>query len=582
MTDTRRLLLPLLLPLLLLSVVASPALAIDTYIVAGQSNGWRISHLAQGPQKPATDGRKVYYFGMDCIAEPESASLVTLTALSEGAMGYGLAQALSERAGRDIVFIQYCRCGAPVLGAQVNSWWPGDDPAKGKTFDQGLYGRFQKYMASARSQVKQQLNADLEVKGIFWHQGESNVSSDNVEFERAVQNLFGRFRADWGANLPIVAGHIRDLGAGPHAVNAALDRVAAQDANVLTVPLTGLEFAPDRDGNKDVHIALAGCHELGRRMVHALGVLDLKSAVKEAGGTVTFAPGDPTRIVGIDLYNGNNPLKGKGGKNEAVTDDWLKKLSGLTSLKSLSLANCSVTNDGLQHVGELTSLEELNLTLTAISDDGLKHLSELTHLRVLGLASSQCTGSGFIHLGKLTHLENVNFHFTPLNDDGLRAISAVGVSGRLWFVHVKFTDEGAKSLEKLKTLKRCGIGSKLPESSGKAVAALASLPIEDLSLHDNQATAEGIAHATAIQSLRRLDVSDAPTATDESLALVALLPNIEEFRIGSAAGITDAGIASLAKAKSLKKLALSGLKNVTENGIAELRQARPDLAIEVQ
>ena len=32
----------------------------------------------------------------------------------------------------------------------------------------------------------------------------------------------------------------------------------------------------------------------------------------------------------IDLYNGNNPLKGKGGRNERVTDEWLKRLSGVS------------------------------------------------------------------------------------------------------------------------------------------------------------------------------------------------------------------------------------------------------------
>jgi hypothetical protein len=314
-----------------------------------------------------------------------------------------------------------------------------------------------------------------------------------------------------------------------------------------------------------------------------LCAMDLKSAVKEAGGMVEFAADAPERIVGIDLYNGNNPLKGKGGKNEAVTDAWLEKnLAGITTLKKLSLANCAVTNAGMQQVGKLTSLEELNLTLTAISDDGLGQLSELIHLRVLGLASSQCTGSGFAKLGKLKHLENVNFHYTPLNDEGLRAISAVGVTGRLWFAHSKFTNDGAKSLAQLKSLKKCGMGSTHPESSGEAVASLSGVPLEDLSLLDNQATPAGIAHAAAIPTLRRLDVSYAPQANNASLAQVAKMPQIEEFQIGGAAEITDAGIAAFAGTKSLKKLVLHQLKNVTAQGVAELKQARPDLVIELK
>jgi hypothetical protein len=309
---------------------------------------------------------------------------------------------------------------------------------------------------------------------------------------------------------------------------------------------------------------------------------DLVTAVQEAGGKVEFASDDPELIVGIDLYNGNNPLKGKGGKNEVVNDAWLEQLAGQKSLKKLSLANCAVTNTGMKIVGQLTSLEELNLTLTAVSDDGLRELGALTKLKSLGLASSQCTGVGFDKLKQLKQLENVNFHFTPLNDEGLCAISAVGVKGRLWFAHVKFTDVGAKALSQLKQLKACGIGSIHPDSSGEAVAALKDLPLEDLSLLDQQASAEGLTHAAAIRTLKRLDASHAPKATDVALAALAKLPQLEEFRLGSANEVTDAGIAHFAATTSLKKLSLQNIKKLTASGIAALQKSRPDLTIEVK
>ena len=566
--------------LMLFTSASSSAWAIDAYLVAGQSNGWRISHLKQGPEEKK--GPKVYYFGMDCVSEPDTAKLVTLTNLHEGTMGYGLAQALVEKSGKDIVFIQYCRCGASVLNPAVNGWWPGDDPAGGKVFDEGLFGRFQSYLKSARAQVKQELNEELEFKGMFWHQGESDAESDKVKFQATVTNLFGRFRGELGENVPIIAGHIRELREGSRAINTTLDAIAKQDAKMLTVPLTGLEFAPDREGRPDVHIALSGCHELGRRMVRALDTVEVRASVTAAGGTVELAASDASTIIGLNLYNGNNPLKGQGGRNALVTDDWVEKLAGFRTLKKLNLSNCAITNQAMKHVGKFTALEELNLTLTAISDEGLQHLGNLTQLRVLGLASSQCTGAGFVHLKNLKHLENVNFHYTPLNDDGLRAISSVGVQGRLWFAHVKFTDEGALSLAKLSGLKSCGIGSNHPESSGKSVASLVGLPLENLSLLDNQATPEGIAHAATISTLRVLDVSHAPKANDESLKQVSQLPRLEEFRIGSSPDITDAGLLALASSKSLKKLTLIRLKNVTEPGLAALRKARPDLTIEVK
>lgn len=333
--------------------------------------------------------------------------------------------------------------------------------------------------------------------------------------------------------------------------------------------------------------------EIERAVKVRRSTLALETDIKEVGGKLIVAPSGPQWLAAaagetalfdvpatIDLYNGNNPLKGKGGRNERVTDDWLKRLAGVSTLRRLDLANCAIQGEGLKHIGALPNLRELNLTLTPVKDDALKHLAGLTELRSLGLASTQCNGTGFQYLKALKNLENVNFHFTPLNDEGLRAISQVPISGRLWFAHTRFTDEGAASLKNLTQLKRCGLGSTVKGSSGAAVAALTKLPLEDLALLDNQASPVGLTHAAQIATLRRLDVSHAPTVKDDSLGAVAQMPALEEFKLGSAQ-VTDAGLQLLAASKSLKKLSLSGLKGVTPAGIEKLRQAQPKWIIEV-
>lgn len=322
----------------------------------------------------------------------------------------------------------------------------------------------------------------------------------------------------------------------------------------------------------------------------------LEAAIAEVGGKLICTPSAPqwlTLATGdlgteifdvptiVDLYNGNNPLKGQGGRNEKVTDEWLECLSGVSTLRRIDLANCALQGDGLRHLSHLTGLREVNLTLTPITDEALRHLAGLIELRVLGLASTQCTGTGFTHLKALKKLENVNFHFTPLNDDGLRAITQVPISDRLWFAHTRFTDAGAAALSNLTELKRCGIGSTDKASSGEAVAALARLPLEDLALLDNQATPAGLDYAAKIATLRRLDVSHAPTVTDESLRAVGLMPALEEFNLGSA-NVTDEGLMELAVSKSLKKMSLTGLRLVTPAGIERLRKARPELQVEVK
>ena len=325
-------------------------------------------------------------------------------------------------------------------------------------------------------------------------------------------------------------------------------------------------------------------------------ILALDAEIKELGGKLILTPTGPqwlylatgdtgTEIfdvpTAVDLYNGNNPLKGKGGRNERVTDAWLKRLANVTTLQKIDLANCAIQGDGLQHLSKLTGLRELNLTLTPVKDDALKHLAGLTELRSLGLASTQCTGTGFAHLKALRKLENVNFHFTPLNDAGLAAIAEVPISDRLWFAHSKFTDAGAASLAKQTRLKRVGMGSADKTSSGEAVAALTKLPLEDLALLDQQATAVGLAHAAKIATLRKLDASHAPTVGNDTMKLVAQMPALEEFKLGSAQ-VDDEGLQALAAAKSLKKLSLSGLKKVTPAGVERLKQARPGLVIDAK
>jgi Leucine Rich repeat len=322
----------------------------------------------------------------------------------------------------------------------------------------------------------------------------------------------------------------------------------------------------------------------------------LEAEIKAIGGKLICTPSGPQWLylatgdsgaeifdipATIDLYNGNNPLKGKGGRNELVTDAWLQKLSGISTLRRIDLANCAIQGEGLKHIAGLRDLRELNLTLTPVNDNALQHLSRLTELRFLGLASTQCTGTGFVHLKELRLLANVNFHFTPLNDAGLQAISQLPISDRLWFAHTHFTDEGAKSLAALTKLKRCGIGSAEKASSGEAVAALVKLPLEDLALLDNQATPTGLAHAAKIVTLRRLDASYAPTVGDDSLKALADMSQLEELIIGGAQ-LSDDGIQVLATAKILKKLSLSGMKTVTAAGVDRLRQARPELVIELK
>ena len=303
----------------------------------------------------------------------------------------------------------------------------------------------------------------------------------------------------------------------------------------------------------------------------AEAVQKLLLAAQAAGGQLDVVAGTP---VSLNLYDGNNPLKGKGGLNARVNDAWLANVVGQTTLTNLDLANCDVRGPGLAHVGRLVQLRRLNLTLTPVTDDSLAALAGLTRLEIFSLASTRCTGRGFRALGALQELRNLNFHYTPVDDEGLQEISRLTQLERIEIVHTQFTDAGAVHLAKITGLRRLQLGSR--KATGASVASVAKLPVlRELDLHDGQATAEGVRHAAGISSLRVLRIYGA--IGDAGAAPLSRLVGLEELVVPNC-GITDASVETLTTLKKLRRLELSGNK-FSEAAVARLSAALPQCQI---
>ncbi|MFT4549271.1 MAG: hypothetical protein ACI8XO_001666 [Verrucomicrobiales bacterium] len=239
------------------------ASALDVYIIAGQSNGFRLSSIGEDPK--GAGQHKVYYYHMKCVSEPEKPMFHLNNGLSQKSMGFGLADALQKLSNDDIIIVQYCRCGASIQDHSGKGWYPGDDPENGKFHNSGLYGKFLKYMAHAKKSAEEEHGLTWDVKGLFWHQGESDAKFPGEVYERNLSNLIWRFRKDIKADLPIVAAHIRALSDERKAINLALDNVAKDEPQMVVVPSNDLQF----ESPTNVHFATKGCHDLGRRMVEA-------------------------------------------------------------------------------------------------------------------------------------------------------------------------------------------------------------------------------------------------------------------------------------------------------------------------
>ncbi|XP_022051942.2 uncharacterized protein si:ch73-173p19.1 [Acanthochromis polyacanthus] len=105
-----------------------------------------------------------------------------------------------------------------------------------------------------------------------------------------------------------------------------------------------------------------------------------------------------------------------------VTDQGVKQLSTMTSLKKLSLSNTQVTNAGLPSLQGLQQLQELCLDRTAVTSPGVAGLITcLPNLQVLGLASTRVGDTvvrrGLIHCNQLVKL---NLSRTRITDHGLK------------------------------------------------------------------------------------------------------------------------------------------------------------------
>lgn len=110
---------------------AKPKKSADIYIVCGQSNAWRLGYVA--PAKEGESGPGLYYFGMACTSQPETARLQQIEKISPTTYGSGLASALRQAGGRDVVLIQYAVCGSGLKNP--GGWFPGEQPDKGKLHD---------------------------------------------------------------------------------------------------------------------------------------------------------------------------------------------------------------------------------------------------------------------------------------------------------------------------------------------------------------------------------------------------------------------------------------------------------------
>lgn len=87
-----------------------------------------------------------------------------------------------------------------------------------------------------------------------------------------------------------------------------------------------------------------------------------------------------------------------------VTDNGIKHLSGLKSLRILELSNTRITDEGLRYLKALPNLESLDLNGNIITDKGLSHLQALPKLIQLKLEGTNVTNAGLAIIEKMPNI----------------------------------------------------------------------------------------------------------------------------------------------------------------------------------
>ncbi|QDU63997.1 Leucine Rich repeats (2 copies) [Planctomycetes bacterium Pan216] len=179
--------------------------------------------------------------------------------------------------------------------------------------------------------------------------------------------------------------------------------------------------------------------------------------------------------VGLEHLTSLGDLEKLDLHSTRITDAGLAKITSLSKLKHLDVGGPGVTDACLEHVGQVTSLEWLILCESTFTDAGLAKLGELVSLRYLSIAWTEMTGVGFKTLSKLKKLKSLLATDTRFGDEGLRYLAACQGLGDLGLSGTRVTDKGLVHLQELKHLKSLGLGGTRVTQEGK-MALKGALP----------------------------------------------------------------------------------------------------------
>lgn len=163
-----------------------------------------------------------------------------------------------------------------------------------------------------------------------------------------------------------------------------------------------------------------------------------------------------TRITGVGFEHFNTPkLTELGLQRTQLNDAGLAHLTGMNSLKILSLDGTRITDAGLQAVSNLTNLETLTLSSTRITDACFEHLAGLAKLQMLMLRFTNLTDASLPKIARYPRLQTLALQATLITDQGLAHLKSMK---QLKYLNLQDTDVTPAAVAELKAaLPECEI-----------------------------------------------------------------------------------------------------------------------------
>lgn len=260
----------IVISLILLCGGFSSGVEYDLYLLAGQSNmdgRGKVVELTED-QKLSPEGAVIFYRslagssgGWKPLAPGFSVPPKYRGELPSTTFGpeIGFASVMGKvRPGRLLAFIKGSKGGTSLR----DDWKPG---VQGDPESQGAcYRTFLETIALARMELEA-AGHRLELRGLLWHQGESDSKASSEAHLERMEVFLSRLREDLGApGLPVVVGEVFDNGKRD-SVRDALRRVSNGDVNCGFVSSSGMTTA-----DPGTHFDAASQLVLGERFAETL------------------------------------------------------------------------------------------------------------------------------------------------------------------------------------------------------------------------------------------------------------------------------------------------------------------------